>query len=100
MNKSKAIIIGICLSVVCVMGVCGFNANHTEKTYGVDGTITAIESCGSITEIYTVDSDGMAYSFYADDADSYKVNDSVRLIMSNSATPDRYDDAVIGAVVR
>ena len=93
MNKVKTIAVAICMFAVVVIGVYGWYDSHTEKTYGVDATVTAIAN----DEVYVVDSEGMAYSFYGDD---YQVRDSIRLIMSNNRTPDRHDDVVTGAVTR
>ena len=93
---NKAIYIAICLVMVVGCAV-GYACNHTEREYYADATVTSISDFGSVDMVNVVDDDGMAYSFYAD-ANGYNVGDSVRLAMSNSATPDRYDDTITRAV--
>ena len=93
---NKAVSIAICLAMVVGCAV-GYACNHTEREYYADAMVTAVSDCGSVDVVNVVDDDGMAYSFYAD-ANGYHVGDSVRLEMSNNATPDRYDDAITGAV--
>ena len=88
--KAKAIVITIFVLAMFVAGICAVHEAHKEQTYGVDAMVTAIDDT-----IHVVDSDGMAYQFYGE---GYQVNQTVRLIMSNNCSPDRYDDKVIGAV--
>lgn len=87
MNKSICLALAVWLAIFGI----GYSKSHTEKTYGADATV--MEVVGSTVSV--VDETGEGWQFYGE---GYHVGEPVRLIMSNSATPDRIDDTILRAV--